>query len=114
MINKEINAALGGKALKLTGLSFHTDSKIAETQTLGGGIIRRVTGCRKNFFTLKGKMSFFSFLSFCDYINELAASSLTLEIDGDEAAELILTKGECTLSGDGMCDYTLELEEAEI
>ena len=114
MIKNEFSVMLGGRALTLYSIGFCTDTKVAETQTLSGGIYRRITGSRKNFYTLKGRMPFMSFVSFCEYVNELAASSLALEIDGQQIEGLVFTKGECTALEEGMCDYTLMLEEAEI
>lgn len=111
-MKNEFTVILGQRPVTLYSLAFKTDVKLAETATINSGLIRRLTGSRKNFYTLKGRMPFDSFLSFCGFINTLIGQSTTLTI-GQQSIELSLSKGECTACEEGMCEFTIELEEAE-
>ena len=102
------------RQLTLYSLSFCTDSRLAETATLDSGIIRRFAGPRKNTYTLKGRMPFESFLGFCEYINSLVGSEVSLCVGGGEGVTLTLTRGECTACEEGLCDYTIELLEENL
>lgn len=109
-MHNEFTVTLGSKELKLYSLSFRTDTKVAETATIDYHTIRRLSCIRKNFYTLKGRTTFEGFLSFCTYINALIGSSVELTV-GNTHTALIFSKGECTACEDGMCEYTIELEE---
>ena len=111
-MNSEYRAAIGDKELRLYSISFRSESKITETPTLDHGIIRRFTGGRKDHYTLKGRISIHTFMSFSSYINSLMGTEVQLMIAG-VSRTLMLTKGECTACEEGLCEFTIELEEAE-
>jgi len=113
-MKNEFLVTLGERQLTLYSLSFCTDSRLAETATLDSGIIRRFAGPRKNTYTLKGRMPFESFLGFCEYINSLVGSEVSLCVGGGEGVTLTLTRGECTACEEGLCDYTIELLEENL
>ena len=111
-MNNEFTVTLGEKTLTLYSIEFKTDSKLTETATVNSGIIRRLTGNRKNFYTLKGRTPFDCFLSFAGFINSLIGQSTALRIGG-QSLTLTVSRGECTACEEGMCEYTIELEEAQ-
>ena len=111
-MKNEFTVILGGRAITLYSLTFKSDIKLAETATLNDGIIRRPAGSRKNFYTLKGRTPFDCFLSFAGFINSLIGQSTALRIGG-QSLTLTVSRGECTACEEGMCEYTIELEEAQ-
>ncbi|MCR5815679.1 MAG: hypothetical protein K6F91_02215 [Ruminococcus sp.] len=103
---------LAGKELRLYSLTCKSDCKITETPTLDTGIIRRLTGIRKNFYTLKGRMPFPGYLHYANYISSHIGTAVPMMILGSTLT-LTLTKGEFVAAEEGMCEFTIELEEVD-
>ena len=112
-MKNEFTVTLGTKTLTLYSLTYRSDIRVAETPTLDTGLIRRITGSRKNFYTLRGRTPYAGFLSFCTFINSLVGTSVSFTV-GSSTKTLMLSKGECTACEEGMCEYIIELEEVSL
>lgn len=112
-MKNEISVTLNDKVLTIYSITFKTYSKITETPTLNDGIIRKYTGGINNSYTLKGRILTGDLLSFAVFINSLTGQAVTLSIGSTQAAELTLTSGECSIGEEGLCEYTIILEEAD-
>ncbi|MBR1382189.1 MAG: hypothetical protein IJ555_00010 [Ruminococcus sp.] len=106
-------AKIDGQTFELYYIGFKSEARITTTPTVSSGLYRTLSGTNKNIYTLKGRAPAADLLYFTGFINTHVGTLCPLIIANSNVGTFMVMSGECTSTGDGMCEYVIELGVAE-
>ncbi len=110
---KKLTAVIASQTFELYYVGFRSQSRITATPTISSGLYRTLSGSSRNQYTLKGRAAFSDMPVITSFINFNIGTKCLVKLGNINIGQLMLTDGEVYAEGNGMCEYTLRLEEAE-